>query len=213
MSTAQRIAALKSHKGPWTVLAKRLGTSPDSIYSAVARHGIQGPGSARAPKTELREKIKALVMEGGRSYTQMAELLGVTKGTVAGQIDRMGLTGVLPTSGPQRAAPVLVDIPDDQPLPGSTPAPLEHVTGCRWPVTGGFCNNPSHRKSLCPDHARKSRPASNNHALALVAKLPFRTKNAEIKKIMNGLVHEGVVKYRIVAPGEYSYRISKTPPE
>lgn len=213
MSTAQRIAAMKAHKGTWVELAKKLKTSADSVYSAAARHKIEGPGSPAPAKTELREKIKALVKEGGRSYSQIAALLGVTKGTVAGQVDRMGLTGLLPATGPLRPSAPLVDIPDDQPLRGSTPAPLEDVTGCRWPVVGGFCNNPSHRKSFCPVHAAKSRPASGNHALALVAKLPFRTKNAEIKKVMNGLVHEGIVKYRIVGLGEYEYRTSKTPPE
>lgn len=214
LSPKEKRAILEKHTGPRIDLARRFGVHPDTIYDAARNLGLPPMGPCGA-KEELREKIKALVKEGGRSYTQMAKLLGVTKGTVAGQIDRMGLTGSLPSQGPQRLtpSPPLEDIPDDQPLPGSTPATLEHVSGCRWPVTGGYCNDPLHDKSFCAPHALKARPSRKMNGLDLLDRLPFRTSNAKVKQIMNSFVHDKMVKYRIVSPGEYLYYQTKTPPE
>lgn len=76
-----------------------------------------------------------------------------------------------PTEKPRQIKPDIAPEPFEfsvsawQPLPGSRPVTMEHMTGCKWPVghpygteTALFCNcEPMEGKPYCREHAERSR--------------------------------------------------------
>lgn len=101
----------------------------------------------------IPERRRAVVplIEEGLSASQMAARLKTTRNAIIGFCHRHGIPMT-----PQAPRELLPPAPDDPPLAGSTPTSLMDTTGCRWPVQGGFCNNPRHMKSYCETHYAKA---------------------------------------------------------
>lgn len=216
MTVAEKLEAVRNHSGAWSLLGKKVGAHRDTVYKFAKSHGI---ASTWAPSPSgLADSIKELIEAGGLTYSQIGKKLGVTKNVVVGHADRLGLTkkradspapSPLPPAPPSRG---LITIPDDPALPGSKPVPLADLTGCKWPVVGGFCNNPMHGPAYCLEHDQKSRPRGSLHPAILMEKMPFSTKDKRVKSLMNQLVKEGLVLYNILPDGRYRYFQKRTPP-
>lgn len=136
------------------------------------------------------EQAKAIKLyTEGYSATQIGAHLGRTRNAVLGRLNRSGVVGQKkgprPAKPPQPlaakpkrtySAPRSETPPDPEgvkllstevwnPLPGTEPVELEHVTGCRWPLgsiedgTFCMCNEPRvGNSSYCGTHKRASEP-------------------------------------------------------
>jgi hypothetical protein len=123
------------------------------------------------------QKVVPLVKNGGLSYTEIAERLGLTKGQVVGIVHRARARGELPAATSQgktlfQAKPkrlkrlrAPVSIVAETPAP---PAPFADQTGCLWidakdPVAalrageGLYCGAPvvDRNRVWCADHHRR----------------------------------------------------------
>ena len=125
----------------------------------------------------------------GYSASQIGVHLGRTRNAVLGHLNRSGVVGQKRVARPTKPAEPLAARPKRtqsqpmptvepnpegvkllstevwNPLPGSKPVPIEHVTGCRWPhgdpkdADFRMCNEPKAVKSsYCHAHKRASEP-------------------------------------------------------
>ena len=105
----------------------------------------------------------------------------------------------------------MTDVPNDPPLAGSTPTTLLQTTGCRWPVEGGFCNHPLHKKLYCTEHyARAYRPVAPVHPLLvkLATRGPQKPNTLAGCRAYNGLVRDRLVMFRVGADGKSTFYLT-----
>ena len=125
----------------------------------------------------------------GYSASQIGVHLGRTRNAVLGHLNRSGVVGQKRVARPTKPTEPLAARPKRtqsqpmpkvdpnpegvkllstevwNPLPGSKPVPIEHVTGCRWPINDPrdddfcMCNEPRvDKSSYCASHKRASEP-------------------------------------------------------
>lgn len=111
-----------------------------------------------------RDAMVAAMAKEGLSASQIARRFrGVSKNAVINLCARRGYKlhgrppkppkAVAAINRPRLPPPDATNFPPLRaPLPGPAPVGITEVTGCRWPVEGGFCNHKRHVKSYCATH-------------------------------------------------------------
>jgi GcrA cell cycle regulator len=126
--------------------------------------GVEPTGSA--PESSLvwtPERIQQLtdLWIAGTTSSQIAKLMGLSRGAVMGKVRRLGLIG----KGPQQRKPGLIKTPVQEPNHGpKTIFSLGH-NECRWPLemdqskkSEFFCGEPvlHPRYSFCEEHCKRA---------------------------------------------------------
>ncbi len=131
---------------------------------------------------EEEKTLRTLWSEGG-SGSEIGKIMGRTRNAIIGKVHRLKLAGRPSTVArnlaakkpkpkprepkPKQKSPVdnlpalPVEVPPSvwEPLPFVRSAPLEEVSGCRWPLENGECCNAglaSTRASYCETHTSKA---------------------------------------------------------
>ncbi|MBM3532392.1 MAG: global cell cycle regulator GcrA-like protein [Alphaproteobacteria bacterium] len=118
---------------------------------------------------ETREQVRTLFTQGGLSYGQISQRLGMSRDVVAGLVNRMNLTGLgrNPAHGGHKKRKLAVE-PHEAPFKTASDSLIDLGRACcAWPIGDPkgadfrFCGTPTDGRSpYCLAHREKAYTAS-----------------------------------------------------
>lgn len=174
LDRTQRIAAITTLRDAGknrSEIAAELDVTVGSLHGFVFRQQIVGVVGANPRRTggwydmsaqERLATVKQMTIDG-MTPAEMSEALNLNLSSVYSFCARNGFAGASNRKVVLR--PRAPEIPDDRDVDSKVWAPLAEPvdllsnTGCCWPVDGGQCGLPKHRKSYCSTHYHVAYPA------------------------------------------------------